>query len=140
MNYHKAILVLALAPMLLLASCAGLQFSGDQARPAATVATVVYLQDLDQAKRPAALARLRATAAKLQLAALADNPSKAGALAALEELEVDPAGRALATALINSMEWESSPEITPRLRVALVNASEGILDAVQSYERANPSK
>ena len=140
MNYHKSLLALIAVPFLLLASCAGLQFSGNQVRPAATVATVVYLQDLDEAKRPAALAKLRATAAKLQMASLADNPSKAGALAALEELEADPAGRALATALINSMEWESSPELTPALRVGLVNASEGILDAVSSYERANPSK
>lgn len=140
MNYHKTILALIAVPFLLLASCAGLQFNANQVRPAATVATVAYLQDLDQAKRPEALARLRATAAKLQLAALTDNPTKAAALAALEELEIDPAGRALAVALVNSLEVKDDAPEVPYLRVSMVNASEGILDAVSSYERATPTK
>lgn len=139
MKNHNSILALLLVPVLLLASCAGLQFTGDQVRPAATIATVAYLEKIDAGDQAATLARLRATAAKLQLAALADNPSQAGAIAALKELDVDPAGKALAVALLNSIKVEQGVDQEAFLRVAMVNAAEGILDAVNAYE-SKPSK
>jgi len=132
--------ILACIASCLLASCAGLQFEPAQIRPAASIATVAYLEQVPDARRAKALSELRLAAAKIQLVALSESPTAEALAIALNEVSAEPAYSAMAAALVRSYKPKADYLSTPEAKVALVNLSEGILDTVQTYEKSLPSK
>lgn len=116
-------------------SCGSLTFEPTlDGIPLGTVATVAYLQQVPEAKRPAAAARVREAATKIQLVALSDNPTAEGLKAAMESSGADPAWQALTLALIDAYQPKLAGASESELKVSLVAISEGMLRTAALYE------
>lgn len=134
--------ILAVAAALALSSCAGLTFqNGAQqaARPIATGIAVAYVEKVPPAERAAAVLRLREAAVKLQLIALAHNPTAEAVALALTEISAEPRWTALATSIVRTYQPTLDAEREPQLRASLVDISEGLMDAARAYE-TSPNK
>jgi len=116
-------------------SCGSLTFQpARDGIPLGTVATVAYLQQVPEAKRPAAAARVREAATKIQLVALSENPTAEALKAAMDSSGADPAWKALTAALIDAYQPQLAGASESELKVSLVAISEGMLRTAALYE------
>lgn len=123
-----------------LSSCASFQLDSSQARPAASIATAAYLQQVPKEDLPEALANLRAAATKVQMVALTEDPTAEALAIALSAVDADPGYSAMAAALVRLYRPKVDHLSTPEAQAALVALSEGIFDTVVTYERATSNK
>lgn len=125
-----------------LASCANLNFDpARDARPVSTIAAVAYVerQPNDLAKRKA-VGQLREAAAKIQLAALAENPTAEAVAIALTEISPEPGWSAVAASLVRTYRPAFDSGVETRMTDTLNAIGLGLIDAAETYESWLPTK
>lgn len=135
----NAFTTLLAAAAISLASCAGLTFKSNiTPKTAASLATIAYLESVDEPKRPAAVDKLGAAAGSFQFIALAPDVSKAVIITAMEQIDTEPKWIALANTFADIYQPQLSDDAESNLRASLVDISEGIYQAIKPYQP--PSK
>lgn len=131
--------ILLAAAALAFTSCAGLTFNANiTPKTAASLASIAYLESVDEAKRPEAANKLGAAAGSFQFIALAPDVSKAVVVEAMRQIDTEPRWLALAETFADIYQPKLTADAESNLRASLVDISEGIYQAIRPYQP--PSK
>jgi hypothetical protein len=115
--------------------CANMTFRpvGSNARLVSTVATVAFLTKQSPSQQAASIQRIQAASAKLQEISLSEDLTSEAVAFALAEISRDPAWAALSSSLVRAYRPEVGILAEPQFRAALVDISQGMIDAIEPY-------